>query len=128
MKKAEKVNLPVREGDTVFIAGVPFGIEQTSGNIIPYDGSVMGLIETMEQQITLSTMPGLEMQQHVFLHEVIHGIVEGYHIPMPSELKQEEAIVDSIARGLYQVMVENPDIFLRYIFGIEIKEKEDAAE
>lgn len=113
----EKTNLPVKAGDTVYIAGVGFEVEQTDNNLVPYEGSIMGLIDTMEQTIKLSTMPGFQIQQHVFIHEVIHGIIDAHHIPIDKD--KMEDIVDTLARGLYQVLIENPEIILRYIYGVE---------
>jgi len=42
-------------------------------------------------------------------HEVIHGIIK--HTNMNVTKSGEEAIVDTIAKGIYQVLEDNPEIY-----------------
>jgi len=53
----------------------------------------------------LSTMPP-SVQEHFFLHELIHGI--GDHLGYTDH---DEKFVDSVASALHMVIVDNPEIF-----------------
>ena len=48
-----------------------------------------------------------QSNEMAFLHELLHGIVRERNI----ELTDEELIVEEIARGLHQVIKDNPEIF-----------------
>lgn len=48
-------------------------------------------------------------QEKTLLHEIIHGII--YERDLDLRTADEEAIVDTIAKGLHQVIRDNPDIF-----------------
>lgn len=58
-----------------------------------------------EKQITVAEIGCSEYQQVVFLHEVCHAIIAHYCAD-----KQNEEFVEQFSKGLYQVLIDNPDI------------------
>lgn len=46
-------------------------------------------------------------QDTVFLHEICHAIIAVYC----AEVNDEEKFVEQFAKGLYQVITDNPEIF-----------------
>lgn len=48
------------------------------------------------------------LQEHYFLHELIHGI--GDHL---GYTEQDEKFVDSVASALHMVITDNPEIFAK---------------
>lgn len=52
-------------------------------------------------------------QEQTFLHELIHGIARERSLDFDNP--DEETIVDGLAIGLHQVIMDNPEIFLNYI-------------
>ena len=45
----------------------------------------------------------------MFLHEICHAIIEAYVSPD----EHNERFVEAFSKGLYQVVVDNPDLFCR---------------
>lgn len=72
--------------------------------------SLLGLIDYNEQTIEVRTDRPKDGILHTFLHEVIHGIVDRYNVPMPEDTESMEEVVDSISAGLLQVLKDNPEI------------------
>ena len=67
-----------------------------------------------EKKITVSRNGCKEYQMLVFLHEVCHGIIEAYVGD-----KQDENFVEQFSKGLYQVVVDNPEMFRMEVNGNE---------
>ena len=88
----------------VKIGGIPYEVKivdcvcdmnkYTSGRII-YDS----------QEIKVQKGMGKEFTEMVLLHEILHGIFEDKNI------ENDEKLVDSIAKGLHQVITDNPELF-----------------
>lgn len=97
------MNIPKK----IWIAGVGYevrseehldnGVNLAYGNI-NYEESVIRLLDT--ERI------GHQHKSVTVLHEILHGIQHHYGIELPTE--DEERIIDGFARGLYQVLEENP--------------------
>ncbi|MBQ2269377.1 MAG: hypothetical protein II338_03925 [Bacteroidaceae bacterium] len=92
--------------DSVRIGGVEYAVSYVDnlrhGNQIAY-----GHISFDDNVIELSGTDGTGHQKRcqVLWHEIIHGIVE--HANMDVVNSDEEAIVDTIAKGVYQVLQDN---------------------
>jgi len=69
---------------------------------------------------TLQDVQGLE---HTFLHELVHGIV--YERSLDLENSDEETIADELAKGLHQVIRDNPEMFLDDSYFEEDTENEE---
>lgn len=64
-----------------------------------------GLHNFSKLEISLVTTVPTAVMLETFLHEVTHGLLEHYHI------KQNEKIVDCMARGFLMLMRDNPKLF-----------------
>lgn len=92
--------------ETVRIGGVDYDVKivdhLNNGTVIAY-----GHISFDDSVIELSGTVGTGHQKRCMTlwHEIIHGIVE--HANMDIKNSDEEAIVDTIAKGVYQVLQDN---------------------
>ena len=70
---------------------------------------VFGLVEFEKARIRITT-EGVDeqIQKITLLHEVFHIILDNFGID-PGESK--EFVVDSLARGMYQILEDNPELF-----------------
>lgn len=76
-----------------------------------YNGRLLdGLIHLNDLQITINTELAPQRAEQVLAHEIVHGIVEHYDIPI-EHLEDFEEIVDKLAIGLLQVLKDNPNLF-----------------
>ncbi len=92
--------------EAIRIGGVEYEIRYVPNirhdNVIAY-----GRISWDDAVIELSETDGTSHQKRcqTLWHEIIHGIVE--HANMDVENSNEESIVDTIAKGVYQVLQDN---------------------
>ena len=90
--------------ESVRIAGVEYKVVLepylNNGTSLAY-----GHIDYENSVISLSDTNGTEHQRRckILWHEILHGIMENNGM----EIKNEEAIVDMFARGIYQVLQDN---------------------
>lgn len=95
--------------NSIKICGINYTIQEqeyvTSGNYLLH-----GMIEYDKALITISTRDNRDKQTKLqsFMHEIMHGIAQHYG---DEETNDNEAIIDMFAKGMYQVIVENPAIF-----------------
>lgn len=97
------------------------GVEYTVEEVDNLDNGVnlaYGYINYETHQILISTQKNIDYQKKclVFLHEVMHGICEAHALNLGDS---EEKIVDTFARGIYQILQDNGARLF------DIKEKED---
>lgn len=67
-----------------------------------------GLCDSYEQIIQLNAKLNHQSKERVFLHELIHAIVFDKELDFGENL---EYVVDSLAKGLHSVIVDNYNIF-----------------
>ena len=85
------------------------GIEYTVEEVDHLDNGVnlaYGYINYETHQILISKEKNIGYQKKclVLLHEIMHGIAEAYRLDLGDN---EEEIVDTFARGIYQVLQDN---------------------
>ena len=70
---------------------------------------VFGLVEFEKARISITT-EGVDeqIQKITLLHEVFHIILDNFGIDTG---ESEEFVVDSLARGMYQILEDNPELF-----------------
>lgn len=70
---------------------------------------VFGLVEFEKARIRITT-EGVDeqIQKITLLHEVFHIILDNFGIDTG---ESEEFVVDSLARGMYQILEDNPELF-----------------
>jgi hypothetical protein len=78
---------------------------------IPFGTSdVLGLYESNELRITLSTIVCKQRLKHIVCHEVCHAMADIHHIPMPNNDEQMEVVNDAFATALYAFIKDNPEL------------------
>ena len=92
--------------ESIRIGGVEYEVKYVDhlarGSTLAY-----GCISYDDAAIALSGTEGVSHQKRCLTlwHEIIHGIIE--HANMDMANSDEEAIVDTIAKGVYQVLQDN---------------------
>lgn len=99
------MNIPTK----VRINGIDYAVY--SEKVIVCDGKELyGQIRYNEAVIGLSmtACASKQMMELTLLHEILHGI----HQTSGMELENDEAVVEMFARGIYQVIKDNPELFI----------------
>lgn len=99
------LNLP----NSVKIGAYTYDILYEDGSFVTNNVAVDGLHHFDTHTIRIANVGSPAYRETVFLHEVLHAIISCY---MPNDPKnQDEDFVDQVSKGLYQLFVDNPDIF-----------------
>ena len=70
----------------------------------------MGVIEYYNHVIRIKMgMGDIQQQEQTLLHELVHGIARDRSLDLG---ENEETIVDEISKGLHQVILDNPRMFM----------------
>ncbi len=94
--------------NNIKVGGFVYDIERKEAPFAGSNGAVLdGEHSFGDKHITVSRSGCEEYQNLVFLHEVCHAIIDAY----VSQREQDEAFVEQFSKGLYQVIVDNPQIF-----------------
>ena len=93
--------------DKVKVAGYTYNIERPA-EAFP-DGTVVcdGIHWFNEQIIRVARTGNEQYQSTIFIHELVHAIIASYC----GVDNQDEQFVEQLAKGLYQVITDNPEIF-----------------
>ena len=87
-----------------------YDVEFTDETLTVDGTEVMGLIEYHNHLIKIRTKLGdIQQQEQTFLHELVHGIARDRSLDLG---ENEEMIVDEISKGLHQVILDNPRMFI----------------
>lgn len=95
------MNIP----DKVKICFKDYKVNKIDGTVINDNKVCYGSIEYSEGHINISTLYSDDMQKCTLIHEIIHGIDELFNIDL------QESQVEQLAKGLYGVIKDNPEIF-----------------
>jgi len=85
-----------------------YKIEQESEKKNNEGDILLGEISYTNNTIYLNKEFGREQLELTLLHEVIHGI---FHKQGHSEWCENEDLVDGMAEGLYELIIDNPSLF-----------------
>lgn len=100
------MNIP----DTVRIGSADYEVELTDEVLVMNSQQLKGLIDYEFHEIKISnTVQDRQGQEQTFLHELVHGIIDERSLNLAES--NDETIVDEIAKGLHQVIRDNPEIF-----------------
>lgn len=94
--------------DKVRIGGVDFCVTSIPRLLSDDDTLLCGQIAHRNSTIQINSDISPDMQCISMLHEILHGISAHARLELG---EQEETIVDVFARGIYQVLQDNPDMF-----------------
>ena len=91
----------------VKIGGFMYTVERPKNSFVSKEGNAYdGEHRFSKKEIKVAKSGCKEYQEVVFLHEVCHAIIDCY----VSSDEQDERFVEQFSKGLYQVIVDNPDI------------------
>ncbi|MDL5002019.1 hypothetical protein QRW96_15435 [Clostridioides difficile] len=92
----------------VKVGGLSYKIEETEEPILVNNQLCYGLADYGSETIKLSTnLQSQRVKEATFLHELFHCIFRDRCI----ESEDEEYLVDVLAKGIHQVIIDNPKIF-----------------
>lgn len=77
--------------------------------IIELPNECYGKIDFDKEKIELSTKYNQNQQNQTFLHELIHGIFDKLDM---HDLRDNETVVNQLSKELYEVILDNPHIFI----------------
>ena len=95
----------------VRIGGIDYAIKHVS-RLVSADGDLCnGLFDSNRSVIELNSENELSQGriEQVLIHEILHGIV----FTTGLNLEDEEITVNVLAKGLYQVIKDNPQLFAK---------------
>jgi predicted metal-dependent peptidase len=72
------------------------------------DSDVDGIVVYEKQEIRLKAGFAKEYTEKVFLHEVIHAIINHFQISFKG---QDEFVTETMAHGIYMIYKDNPNMF-----------------
>jgi hypothetical protein len=91
------------------IGSFDYLVEYTEHPITLDGKECYGKIDYNFHTITINNkIADVQKNEKTFLHELVHGIIHERNIVV----RQEETVVEEIARGLHQVIRDNPGIFM----------------
>lgn len=97
------MNIP----EKVKIGGFIYNVERPDGSFVDASGAALdGDHRFAQKTIRVGTSGCGDYQDLIFIHEVCHAIISCY----VSAGEQDENFVEQFAKGLYQVLVDNPEI------------------
>lgn len=91
--------------DNVKIGYKDYKVTMVDGHVIDDNKVCYGCIEYNDSNINISKQYSIDQQKCTFLHECIHGIDDVVEIGL------DEDQVRQLAKGLYQFIKDNPEIF-----------------
>ena len=95
----------------VRIGGIDYAIRHVP-RLVSTDGDLCnGIFDSNKCEIKLNTEDEISIERihQTLVHEVMHGIVYA----MSLDLEDEEITVNVLAKGLYQVIKDNPTLFAK---------------
>jgi hypothetical protein len=99
--------------DVVKIGGMEYDVEITSEPLFVEDRRCKGLIEYEQQRIRLAddSVISPQTRTRTFWHEVLHGILSERNFDIV-KADDEETIVEELAIGIHQFIVDNNLLFV----------------
>ncbi len=99
----------MRIPESVKIGGFTFTVEMISHQLCVNQNEVLGLLDYDNQKIQIrDDIQGEQGIHRCLLHEIIHAITKERGIDWGDA---DELRTDELAKALYQVIKDNPDIF-----------------
>lgn len=92
--------------EDVKVSGFTYKVIRTDESFAVGSDVCDGIHCFSDQLIKVSNHGDVAYQQFVFLHELSHAILECYCPKFNCE-----EVSESLAKGLYQVIIDNPEIF-----------------
>lgn len=94
--------------DKVKVGGFVYDVKREKGSFVGSNGQALdGEYSFSNKTITIGGNGCDAYREVVFLHEVVHAIIEHYVSPA----EHDEQFVEQFSKGLYQVIQDNAEIF-----------------
>ena len=105
--------------EEVKVGNFVYAVEVTD-EVITLDNMVCsGLCDSHTQTITLDNKLTQQNKERVFLHELIHAICFDKELHFGEDT---ENVVDSLAKGLHGIIIDNPNLFCTFL---DLSEEEE---
>lgn len=102
------MNIP----NKVRISGVDYAIVMTDEKIVHNREECLGLVSYNEHTIELQhTEVSPASMKITLLHEILHAITRDRDMLFSDNVDDNETRIDSLARALYQLIADNPEMF-----------------
>lgn len=96
--------------EKIRIGSMDYTVELTEDIILVDHKECCGDIDLLKKVIRINkNIQDIQGMQETLLHEIFHGIV--FERNFTYEKNDEETITEELARGLHQVIRDNPDLF-----------------
>lgn len=93
------------------IGDVDFQVIEEPNLFVERTDIVDGSINYTQGIIRVVDNVSLDYKNQVLCHEIIHGIIEAYNVPINKE--DNEKITEAMCKGLHQVLKDNPDLLFK---------------
>lgn len=90
------------------IGGTDFQVIEEPKQFVDEGNSVDGAIRYDKCTIQVWTGCGKDYANQTLCHEIIHGIIRQFNVPIPEE--DNEKITEALGKGLHQVLKDNKNI------------------
>lgn len=90
------------------IGNVDFKIVVEPKQFVDNNTALDGMIDYANSQIRVVGNMSLDYQNQVLCHEIIHGIINQFNVPISKE--DNETITEALSKGLHQVLKDNKNI------------------
>ena len=91
--------------DKVKIGIYNYDVKETDDIIIVDNRVCSGSITYDKLEIKLTKDRPIQKKYQTLLHEIVHGIIREYDLDLKKH--DEETVVDTLAIGIYQVLMDN---------------------
>lgn len=97
--------------EVIRIGSCDYLVEFTDRDIVVDRSQCKACIDYDNHLISIDSNIGdIQSQEQSFLHEIVHGIISDRAINLKED--DEELIVDELAKGMHQIIRDNPEMFL----------------
>ena len=95
--------------EKIRIGSVDYTVEMTDNNVVVDNQACYGSISYTDHVIKIDKKLGDRQRVELtMLHEMFHGVLHERGI----KIDDEESIVESLAKGLHQIVRDNQEMFL----------------
>ena len=100
------MNIP----EKIIISGMEYKVKLEDNPLFFNNLRAYAHIDYEDKEICIdSELQDTQGHTHSLLHEIIHGIVYDREIDFKND--DEETVTDQLAKGLYQLIKDNPSLF-----------------
>jgi len=96
--------------EKVRVGSMIYSVTQSGKPLILNGRKCTGLVDYEKHTIDIDNeTQDAQGSEQTFLHELVHAIVRERNFKLDAD--DDEMVVDELASGLHQVILDNPDVF-----------------